>query len=89
MYQNIFCHMWYGMYQNIFCHIQTAPFAHESVRHMGIYFPRILITTAKHVVKVETIKYLGKYMTICLILPCEKEEIYMIIVTKIAFLYFT
>ena len=41
---------------------------------MGIYFPRILITTAKHVVKVEPIKYLGKYITICLILSCENRS---------------
>ena len=44
---------------------------------MGIYFPRNFITTAKHVVAVEAIKYLGKNMTICLILACEKEAIYM------------
>ena len=30
---------------------------------LSFYFPRILIITAKHVVKIEPIKYLGKYMT--------------------------
>ena len=61
----------------LFCHIYTAPFAHERIRHMGIYFPRNLITTAKHVANVEPIKYLGKYMTICLIISYKKEAIYM------------
>ena len=55
-------------------------------RYMGIYFPRNFITTAKHVVVVEAVKYLGKYMTICLILACEKKQS---ICDKIAFLYFT
>ena len=43
------------------------------------YFPRYLITTAKHAVKihVEPIKYLVEYMPICLILSCAKEAIYM------------
>ena len=49
------------------------------IRYMGIDFPRNFITTAKHVVVVEAIKYLEKYMTmrVCLILACEKEVIYM------------
>ena len=42
-----------------------------------LYFPRNFIITAKHLVMVEAIKYLGKNMTICLILACEKEAIYM------------
>ena len=42
------------------------------------YFPRYLITTAKYAVKIEPIKYLGKYMPICLILPCaEKSNLYV------------
>ena len=61
----------------LFCHIQVAPFAHEKIRYMGIYFHRNFITTAKYVVIVEAIKYLGKYMAICLILACEKEAICM------------
>ena len=32
------------------------------------YFLRYLITTAKHTVKTEPIKYLGKYMPVCPIL---------------------
>ena len=42
---------------------------------MGIYFPRNVITTTKHIVVVEAIKYMGKYVTICLILACEKQSI--------------
>ena len=30
---------------------------------LSFYFRRILIITAKHAVKIEPIKYLGKYMT--------------------------
>ena len=71
----------------LFCHIKVAPFAHEKIRYMGIYFPRNFITTAKHVVMVEAIKCLIKYMTICLILACEKEATSTC--DKIAFLYFT
>ena len=41
------------------------------------YLPRYLITTAKHAVKIEPIKYLGKYMPVCLILSCAEEAIYM------------
>ena len=36
-------------------------------------FPRYLITTAKHAVKIEPSKYLGKFLPICLILPCAKD----------------
>ena len=55
----------------LFCHILVAPFAHENIRYMGILFPRNFTTI------VESIKYLEKYMTICLILACEKEAIFM------------
>ena len=41
------------------------------------YFPRYLIITAKHAVKTEPIKYLGKYMPICLILSCAEKATYM------------
>ena len=41
------------------------------------YFSRYLITTAKHAVKIEPVTYLGKYMPICLILPCVEKAIYM------------
>ena len=43
------------------------------IRHMVKYFPRYSITTAKHAVKIELFKYLGKYMPICLILPCAEK----------------
>ena len=52
---------------------------------MGIFFPRILITKVKHVVKVKPIKYLGKKMTICLILSYEKEAIYSILIFYIKY----
>ena len=57
--------------------MQVAPFAHEKIWYMGIYFHRNFITTAKYVVTVEAITQLEKYMTICLILACEKEAIYI------------
>ena len=57
----------------LFRNIQVASFAHENISYMGVYFPRNFITTAKHVVMVDAIKYLGKYMTFA----CEKEAIYM------------
>ena len=62
--------------------MKIAPFALEKIRYMGIYFPGNYITTAKDVVMVEAVKYLGKYMTIWLILACEKEAIYHVYVTK-------
>ena len=47
--------------------------------YMVKYFHRYmyLITTAKHAVQIEPIKYLEKYMPVCLILSCAKEAIYM------------
>ena len=51
------------------------------------YFSRYLIITAKLAVKTEPLKYLGKYMHICLILPCAEKK--QSICDKIAFLYFT
>ena len=61
----------------LFCRIQTASFAHEWINHMVKYFPRYLITTAKHAVKIEPIKYLGQYMPNCLTLQCAEKAIYM------------
>ena len=58
----------------LFCHIKVAPFADGKVRYIDIYFPKNFITTAKHEVKVEAIKYLGKYMTIYQILACVRER---------------
>ena len=63
--------------------MKVALFTHETFR----YLPRNFITTAKHVVVVETIKYLGKkYMTIVWSLYVRKK---LSICDKIAFLYFT
>ena len=56
----------------LLCRIQISSFVHERITHMVKYFPRYLITTAKHVVKIEPSTYLGKYMPICLILSCAK-----------------
>ena len=61
----------------LFCHIQMAPFAHERIRHFSMYFTRNVIITAKHVVTAEQIKYLGRYMSMCLIVSCAKEAIYL------------
>ena len=61
----------------LFCRLQIASFAYERIRIMVKYFTRYLITTAKHAVKIEPIKYLGKYMPICLIFPCAEKAIYM------------
>ena len=57
------------------------------------YLPRYLITTAKYAFKIEPIKYLGKYMLTCLILPCAEKFFHVqkkqSICDKIALLYFT
>ena len=53
------------------------------------YFLRYLITMVKHAIKIEPIKYLGKYMPFCLILSCAEEAIYTAVCDKITFLYFT
>ena len=60
-----------------FCRLYIASFAHERIRHIDKYFPRHLINTAKHAVKIEPTKYLGKYMPICLILLCSEKAMYM------------
>ena len=48
----------------LFSHIKVALFAHEKIRYMSIYFLRNFITTTKHGLIDEEIKYLEKYMTI-------------------------
>ena len=61
----------------LFCQIYIASFAHERAGHMAMYFPKYLIgfpLAARFAVE---IKYLGKYMTMCLILLCAKEAIYI------------
>ena len=49
------------------CHIYIAFSARGRIRQISMYFHRYLIGL---------IKYLGKYLTICLILSCAKEAIY-------------
>ena len=63
--------------KSIYVKYENASFAHERIRHVVKYFPRYLITTAKHADKIEPIKYLGKYLPICPIISCAKEPIYM------------
>ena len=46
------------------------------MRQIGLYFPRYLIGAILTVCFVVVIKYLGKYLTICLILSYAKEAIY-------------
>ena len=70
----------------LFCHIKVVPFVHEKIRYMGIYVPRNFITTAKQVVMIEAIKYLGKYIPYTLSFHVRKKQS---IYDKIAFLYFT
>ena len=43
---------------------------------MAMYFPRYLISVAKHAAKVEPIKCLEKYITICPTLMCERSDVY-------------
>ena len=58
------------------CHIQIAFSAHGEMRQIGIYFPRYLIGSILTACFAVVIKYLGKYLTICLILSDAKEAIY-------------
>ena len=41
-----------------------------------MYFPRYLIGSILNAYFAVIVKYLGKYLTICLILSCAKEDIY-------------
>ena len=61
----------------LFCHIYIGSFAHERIRHIGMYFPRYLLGSILTAFFAVVIKYLGKYLTIRLILSCAKEAIYM------------
>ena len=60
----------------LFCHIQIASVPHERIRQIGMNFPRYLIGSISTACFAIVIKYLGKYLTICLILSCAKETIY-------------
>ena len=59
----------------LFCHIYIGSF--ERIRHIDMYFPRYLLGSMLTAFFAVVIKYLGKYLTICLILSCAKEAIYM------------
>ena len=60
----------------LFCHIYIASFPHERIKQIGLNFPRYLIGSILTACFAVVIKYLGKYLTICLILSCAKEAIY-------------
>ena len=61
----------------LFCHIYIAFSAHGKMRQIGMYFPRYLIGSILTVCFAVVIKYLGKYLTICIILSYAKEAIYI------------
>ena len=52
-------------------------FAHERTGQIGMYFPRYLIGSVLTACFAVVIKHFGKCLTICLILSCAKEAIYM------------
>ena len=60
----------------LFCHIYIAFSAHGRIRQISMYSPRYLIGSILTAYFAVVIKYLGKYLTICLILSCAKEAIY-------------
>ena len=60
----------------LFCHIYIAFSAHGRIRQISMYFPRYLIGSILNAYFAVIVKYLGKYLTICLILSCAKEAIY-------------
>ena len=57
--------------------ICIATFAHERVGHMVMYCPRYFMGSTLTACFAIVIKYLGKNMTMCLIILCAKEAIYM------------
>ena len=63
----------------LFCHIYMfiGSFANERIRQIGMYFPRYLLGSILTACFAIVIKHIGKYLTICLILSCAKEAIYM------------
>ena len=70
----------------LFCQIYTGSFAHERAEHMAMYFPRYLIGSTFAACFAVVIKYLRKYITMCLSLSSSKGQC---IGDKIEFLYFT
>ena len=66
----------YVKYKNaILSHIHCFS-AHGRLRQIGMDFPRYLIGSILTACFAVVIKYLGKYLTICLILSCAKEAMY-------------
>ena len=61
----------------LFCHIYIGSFAHERIRQIDMYFPRYLLGSILTACFTIAIKYLGKYLTISLILSCAKEAMYI------------
>ena len=60
----------------LFCHIYIAFSAHGRIWQISMYFRRYLIGSILTAYFAVVIKYLGKYLTMCLILSCAKEAIY-------------
>ena len=61
----------------LFCHIFMAFSAHGRIRQIGMYFLRYLIGSIFTAFFTIVTKYLGNYLTICLIHSCAKEAIYV------------
>ena len=61
----------------LFCQIYIGSFAHERVGHMAMYFPRYLIGSTFAACFAVVIKYLRKYITMCLSLSCVEGAMYM------------
>lgn len=63
-------------YKNAICHMNFAPFVHENIRFMSIYFPRNFFTTPKHLIMLDATDCLGKYITTCIHIynPCMWEK---------------
>ena len=57
----------------ILSHIYIYYFAHERIRQIGMYFPRCVLGSILTTCFAVVIKYLGKYLTICVILSCATQ----------------
>ena len=60
----------------LFYHILIASFAHEKISKIGMYFPSYLISSILTACFAVLIKYLGNYLSICLILSSAKVASY-------------
>ena len=61
----------------LFCFKYIGSFAHGRIRQIGKYFPRYFLGSVLTACFAVVIKYLGKYLTICLIFSCAKKAIYI------------